>query len=487
MSISILQNTKFDPSIPFSISSGFLETDINFSMERTSILSPSTNYISILKTVGFNPSMPFSLSNSPVICNNCSSFVTSPTYFENHIYCSEDCAKENLILVNKVSTLCKVTGLDPEEIKHTMTINQWTLDNFIENIDDSLEAISRGASIPVATASAFRNAGVFNTLSNNLSTYNTMRGGANGFKGFVFEELHAAKATVSGTPTSVLANNGVADFLIINSDGKQIFGQAKAGYQNTYIDFSKYSGQTIVVDKGNTQLIERAKSAGLQVIESDVSLKQSSRLADIMKLESQILRTSNANLTAKLYSLNQAGITAAKSGATFGAGFSIGSNIVEIFSGDKDLGEAGVDIVRDTAIATASSYVIGAAASTTIGTAVTGAVASTAVGSTVIAGVGTLTGAVTAGTTAVTSAIAGSTVGVGVASAATGLATAAASTAVGTAVTGAATAVAGTAVGGAAIAGAAAVGAAAVAAAPVVLGAAAVGGLVTLGRKIFGR
>lgn len=435
-------------------------------------------------------------------CPCCNGIAIDGSYeFQNQFYCSDECRKEHMVLINQVSTLCNITGLDPKEIKETMTLNNWSIDYFTQSIDDYLDAISLGTSVPVASVNAFKHAGVYKKLSTNLASYNTMRGGTNGFKGFVFEELHATKATIAGTPTTVLSNNGVADFMIMKSDGTTVLGQAKAGYQNTYIDFHKYKGQTIVVDKGNTQLIQRAKAAGLDVIESEVSLNQSKRLSDIMRLESQILRSSNATLTSKIYALNQAGIASAKVGGAAGAGFSIGNNIVDVFSGDKDLKEASVAVAQDTAIATASSYAIGVAASTPVGTAVANtvttagtALAGTTIGSSVAAGAAAITGAVTTATSAVTGAVASSAVGAGVATAATAVTavatsatTAVAGTAVGTAVTGVATAAASTAVGSAAIAGATAIGAVAVATAPVVAVAAVAGGVFALGKKIFGR
>ncbi|MEK4078973.1 hypothetical protein [Solibacillus sp. FSL K6-1126] len=414
------------------------------------------------------------LTNCP-----CCHHLTECIYeFEGNFYCSGECVKETMILVNKVSTLCRYTGLSIDEVKLTIDKNSWTLDAFAEHIDIYNSSKYQGSYVPTATITAFKNAGIYDKLYTNLAKYNTMRGGTGGFKGFVFEELHAAKATISGTPTKVLSNNSIADFLIINSDGTKVLGQAKAGYKNTYIDFTKYQGQTMVVDKGNTQLIQRAKSAGLELIESDVSLNQTTRLADIMKLESKILGTSNAKITSKIYSLNQAGLSSARTGGAAGAGFSIGTNIVEVFSGDKDLSEAGVAITRDTAVATASSYAIGALASTSVGAVVTGTVAtaattvgtaigSTAIGSSIMVGAGTIAGVATTATAAATTA-------------ATGVVTAAATAAAGTAI-------GSTAVGGAAIAGAVAVGSAAVAAAPIVIGAAAVGGAFALGKKILGR
>ncbi|BCG58757.1 hypothetical protein [Paenibacillus sp. URB8-2] len=433
-------------------------------------------------------------------CPCCNRLAECTHEFENQFYCSDNCVKEHMVFVNQVTTICKVTGLTPIEVKKTMSVNNWSLYDFTQSIDYCLDELSSDSSIPFAIGTAFKNAGVYNTLSKNLALLNTNRGGTN-FKGFVFEHLHATNATVSRTPTTVIADNGIADFIIVQKDGTKVLGQAKAGYQNTGIDFQKYKGQTIVVDKGNTQLIKRAQATGLDVIESDISLKQCKSLSNIMKLESQILRTSNASLTSKLYALNQAGVASAKVGSAAGAGFSIGSNIVDVFSGDKNLNEATKAVARDTAIATASSYAIGVAAATPLGTAISGTVASTgaaiagtSVGGAVVAGAGALTGLVTTATTAVTGAVASSAVGVGVASAATAVTTAAtgavtavAGTAVGTAVTGLATAAAGTTVGAAAVAGATAIGAAAVAAAPVVAVAAVAGGLFALGKKIFGK
>ena len=188
-----------------------------------------------------------------------------------------------------------------------------------------------------------------------------------------------------------------------------------------------------------------------------------------MQLESKITKNTNSTIVPKIHSAGKiakqchsSGVNAAKSGAAFSSGFSIGSNIVELIDGEKEFGEVVVDIAKDTVVAAGTSYVVGAA-STAIGaaaTAATTAVASTAVG-------GAAIGAATAATTAIA----------GTATAAT---TAVASTAIGGAAIGAATA-ATTAIAGTAV------GAAAIAAAPVVAAGAVIGGVFTLGKKIFGK
>lgn len=439
-------------------------------------MEEAQKFAQVLRNLGVQQALD---SNTLVlkVCPNCTQLTDCHYVFENNAYCTNKCVKESMLFVHGVTTVCNFTGLGPLEIKKMMVVNEWSLDECVRTIDNYVEVISSGASVPVATMTAFKSAGVYNTLSRNLSAYNTLRGGANGFKGFVFEELHAAKATLSGTRTTVLSNNSVADFLIVQPNGTRVLGQAKAGYNNVYIDFKKYAGQTIVVDKGNTQLIQRAKNAGLSVIESDVSLKQSKSLAGLMRLESKILSTSAAPITSKLYSLNQAGLASARTGGAAGAGFSIGNNIVNVFSGDKDMGKAGVAIARDTAVATASSYAIGALASTSAGTAVVGGIATvgttlagTTVGTAVVAGAGAVSGAAVATTTAFTGAIATSAVGTAVTAASTAMG----GTVVGTAITGAAVAVSST-----------AVGAAAIAAAPIVIGATIVGGAFAIGKKLF--
>ncbi|HHQ5621068.1 TPA: hypothetical protein ACSRFI_004076 [Clostridioides difficile] len=344
------------------------------------------------------------------------------------------------------------------------------LDEYNGNIDLALESVEYFAKylsgVTLANESintSIKNAGVYNQLAENLSKYNTNRGGAN-FKGFVFEDMHAANATVNGQLTEVIANNGIADFKIISPDGKVSYGQAKVNCKTSSIDWSAYKDQTIVIDKGNQTLINRAKKAGCNVIESNISEKEAQALAKSMKLESKITGKTNATIVPKMHYSGQiakqchnSGINAAKNGAAFGSGFSIGSNLVELIDGEKELGEVAVDIAKDTVVAAGTSYVVGAA---------TTAIASTSVGATAI-------GVATTATTAVTGAITSTAAGAAAATAVTGAATA---------VTGAITS---TAV-GAAIAGTA-VGTAAIAAAPVVAAGAVIGGVFTLGKKIFGK
>ena len=184
---------------------------------------------------------------------------------------------------------------------------------------------------------SIKNIGVYNKLCENLSKYNTKRGGKN-FKGYVFEELHAADATINGQITEVIGNNGSADFKMIGKDGKVSYGQAKVNYKKNKnsVKWDKYKDQTIVVDKGNEVLKNSAQKAGCkEVIESNISEKEAISLAKKMQLESKVTGKTNATIAPKLHATGKiakqchsAGVKSAKSGAVFGAGFSIGSNIV---------------------------------------------------------------------------------------------------------------------------------------------------------------
>lgn len=421
----------------------------------------------------------------------------------------------------EVEKLRLITGLTSSECDKLLQETNGDAEKAFEMIEYFMDSLAGTVVAKKAIEESIKNAGIYNKLAASLSSYNTNRGGHHGFKGFVFEELHAADATVNGRLTEVIANNGRADFRIFNPDGSITEAQAKIGYRTTSVDWSLYEGQTVVIDKGNQELINSARRAGMDVIESNISEKEAKSLAKGMKLETKLTGKEKATIVPKIHSAGKiaeqchaSGIKAAKNGAAFGAGFSIGTNVVDLIDGEKDLKEVASAVTKDTAIAAASSYVVGAAttaigstaagaAITTAATAAGTAIASSAVGGaaiaagTAVAGAATATGAAIAGTAAAAgTALAGTAVGTAVVGTATAAGTAIAGTAaaagtaiagsaVGTAAAAAGTAIAGTAVGGAAIAAGAAVTAAAVAAAPVVLTGAAIGGIVALGRKIF--
>lgn len=239
-----------------------------------------------------------------------------------------------------------------------------------------------------------------------------MRGGVNGYKGFVFEELHAADVAQKGTLIDVLRDNSIVDYIITNKDGTKIFGQAKAGYLPGQIDFSKYKGQKIIVDKGNVALANDARKAGLIVEKSNVSIGEAGGIARAQQLESKILGRPTAPVTATFSSAHRAGFASAKLAAKIGVGFSIGSNIFDVLDGDKSFSEATADIVTESIVIAGTAYIGGAAftvaggvvsllAETAIGASVTGAsaavgttIAGTAIGGVVVGGIGAVTSAV---------------------------------------------------------------------------------------------
>lgn len=261
------------------------------------------------------------------------------------------------------------------------------------------------------------NAGIYSEMAKRLGAYNTMRGGVKGYGGFVFEEMHAADAAVKGTNIKVLGNNGIADFIVQDSSGHEILVQAKAGYKPHQVDWNRYKGQTIVVDKGNVALADEARAAGLKVQESAVFKKQADVVARTQQWESKITGKTSAPITGTAVSAHNAGLASAKLAAKVGVSMKLGENIYDVIAGYKDFEEAAADMIVDGAVLVGGAY-LGTAALTAAGTvattaatafagtaagaAVTGAVtsAATAVGSTAVGG------AVIAGTSTVATAAA---------------------------------------------------------------------------------
>ncbi|MBQ4402837.1 MAG: hypothetical protein II857_00305 [Selenomonadaceae bacterium] len=331
----------------------------------------------------------------------------------------------------------------------------------------------------------------YDNLCEELSQLNTMRGGVKGFKGFVGEQMQAANATANGQLTRVVDNNGPIDLIFKGKNGRSYPQQLKIGYRPKQINFSKYKGQTVIVDKGNPYLRElQAEGArhGVKVIEGTVTEAEAKWWADAMQLETKITGKKTSvfvpevqNAVNNLSAMHEAGLKVGKSGAMYGAGFSIGSNIVNMMRGNVSAGEAIGNVAVDTAVSYGVGYAGGA-----VGSAVARTAAGRAIGSAVGSAAAAIEGTAIGG--AVTGAVGTATAAVG------GLATSATAGAVGaigaagSAVGGALTAAtAGTAIGGAVATGVAgataagvAVGAAAVAAAPVVAVGAVVGGLFSL-------
>ena len=307
--------------------------------------------------------------------------------------------------------------------------------------------------------------GVINETFENISKLDVNRGNLKGFlfENRVSEELNS-KLLDKGFKAVVLDDNGIADIAIIEMKSGKVVKriQAKCGYEGQSVkDFTRYvdDGQTLVINNDADKFGRSLDNRGIKYEKSSVTDREVSRMADAMKKEGKLLNSKNAKLTSYAYKTKEVvknchttGVSAAKSGACFGAGMSLGSNIVDVFSGDKSLEEATVDIAKDTVVAGATGYVTGAA---------TTALTSTAIGGSIASGVSS----------------AGAAVGGAVATGITGA---------GAALGGAATAVGATAVGGAITAGAAAVGAVAVAAAPVVAVGAVAGVVWSLGRNLFG-
>lgn len=300
--------------------------------------------------------------------------------------------------------------------------------------------------------------GIINETFENISKLDVNRGNLKGFlfENRVSEELNS-KLLDKGFKAVVLDDNGIADIAIVHMKSGKVVKriQAKCGYEGQSVkDFTRYvdDGQTLVINNDADKFGRSLDNRGIKYEKSSVTDREVSRMADAMKKEGKLLNSKNAKLTSYAYKTKEVvknchttGVSAAKSGACFGAGMSLGSNIVDVFSGDKSLDEATIDIAKDTVVAGATSYVTGAATTALTSTAIGGAAA------TVVGGISS----------------AGAAVGGAMATGITG---------VGTALGGAVTTLGATTVGGAIVAGTA----------PVVAVGAAVGVVWSLGRKLFG-
>ena len=312
--------------------------------------------------------------------------------------------------------LAYLTGLSDSECQHFMTVNHINGDEAFEAIDIFMQSLNDNVAVPVEIASCINNAGIYTKMSSRLGAYNTMRGGVKGYGGFVFEELHAADVATKGVNINVLGNNGIVDFIVKDASGKEILVQAKAGYKPHQINWSKYKGQTIVVDKGNTATANEARAAGLKVQESAISKKQADVVARAQQWESKITGSSTAPITGTMAGAHYAGLASAKLAARVGVSMKLGENIYDVLSGEKEFSEAAVDVIVDGAVLVGGAYLGGAAltvagtaatalAGTTVGAAVTSAataIGSTAVGGAIVAG----TGAVFTGAAVAVSAVA---------------------------------------------------------------------------------
>lgn len=322
--------------------------------------------------------------------------------------------------------LAYLTGLSESQCQHFMDVNHMNGDQALETIDIFMQSLTDHLAVPVEIAACMHNADIYMDMARRLSAYNTMRGGIKGYGGFVFEEMHAADVAAKGTDISVLGNNGVADFIVKDSAGREIFVQAKSGYKPHQIDWSKYKGQTIIVDKGNTALANEARTAGLTVQESAVFKKQADIVARVQQWESRVTGSTSAPITATAVSAHNAGLISAKLAAKVGVSMKMGENIYDVLAGNKDFADAAADVIVDGAVMVGGAYLGGAVltaagtvattaatafAGTAAGAAVTGAVTttaaavgSTAVGGAVLAGAGTVATAASTAVAAVAAA-----------------------------------------------------------------------------------
>ena len=266
----------------------------------------------------------------------------------------------------------------------------------------------------------------------NLAKLNVNRGN---LKGFVFEHRAAEELNnvyLGNKKAMVIDNNGLFD-IKITKNGKTVNKiQAKCGYENSVTDLTKYNQRNskVVINNDAVNLETTAKLQGIKYEKSSVTNSEVSKLSNTMKFESKVTNSKNAPITSSINqgikiakNCHNAGINGAKLGALGGAGFSLGSNLVNVIKGNKDIKEATEDVLVDTAISASVGYAMdavgtgvvtgmsGTAIGATVGTAAT-AIASSAVGSAAIGAGVAASGAISAGmATAIGSTLAATAVG----------------------------------------------------------------------------
>lgn len=272
---------------------------------------------------------------------------------------------------------------------------------------------------------AAKNVNSINTTKN-LAKLNTNRGNLKGFIGehMVAEEINNSfiiKGQFNKT-AYVIDNNGLYD-IVRKTNGKVVGkDQVKFGYETTAPkNLQRYNGKSSkIVINGDANNLEKACiKQGVKYEKSGVTVKSADKLGKAMKVEGKITRSSKAPITSTIRgagkvmkNCHKAGKIGAKTGALGGAGFSMATNTIDVIKGDKDLGEATVDVAVDTAISAGIGYgatVIGTAASTALsgtaaGTAISTAgatIASTAAGTAITTGVTAVSATIAGGVTAV--------------------------------------------------------------------------------------
>ena len=261
-------------------------------------------------------------------------------------------------------------------------------------------------------ADSIHNANAYKDAVNNISNLNVNRGGVNGNYGFTIENLTCAEENIVGGNYKVLDNNGIADIVSTDTAGHETYYQVKSGYETGTVDWDKYKGQKIIVDKDNKKLAEKAQKAGLETQYSKVSKAEAQAISKAQKVEAKITGKSNAPITGTAACAHKAGIAGAKFGAKVAAPMNLGANIYDAAVGNKSVEDAVVDSVVDGAKIVGSSYLASAGTTVALGaaTAASNAIAGTALGTTIASA-----------TTAITSTAVGGAIATGAATVATGV------------------------------------------------------------------
>lgn len=170
----------------------------------------------------------------------------------------------------RVDWLLEELEIEEKEFNEIMSSTGWNIEETIDNLNSFILGSAGAAYSHEAIVSGIKNAGLFEKLANNLSNLNTMRGSTKGFKGFVFEELHAVDATLKGQVIAVSNDNSIVDFTIKNSDGSISYAQSR----NINFQWLDKVAEMFIMEKSEEEIREELNEYLSIEIKSAINLRK---------------------------------------------------------------------------------------------------------------------------------------------------------------------------------------------------------------------
>ncbi len=224
-------------------------------------------------------------------------------------------------------------------------------------------------------------------------------------KHFICEQIAASELDGQTRHVQILDDNGFAD-MIIERVAEKKFAQIQCDYRGGAVDWQLCKDLAVVyINRDNPNfdaLKTEALAHGIKKIKPTVSTAaQCLELTEMMRLEAKVTGNPAAVFFPHAYTKAQAvklvrihGTVAAKACAKVGGAVAIGTNFVDVITGEKTIDEAAQSIASSTAEKVLLEYAGNAVLSTAVGQTVRktalkmgGQVVTNTIGSTALTGV----------------------------------------------------------------------------------------------------